>query len=266
MRVLSLVLSLVAAPVAAHELWIEPLDYQIAADGTLQADIVNGETFEGSRLPYLGQRITRFEVFAGGASAPVEGRMGDRPALNRPALAPGLNVVVYEAAAATVTYATLAKFESFVTHKDLGPAIARHLARGLPLTEFKEVYSRQSKTLIAAGDGAGADLVTGMETEIVALANPYTDPLPDGLPVRVLYQGAPRGDVQVEVFEKAPDGQVAVSFHRTDADGVARVPVRPGHAYQVDAVVLREPAADLAARHGAVWETLWANLTFAVPG
>jgi len=47
--------------------------------------------------------------------------------------------------------------------------------------------------------------------------------------------------------------------------GVALVPVLAGHAYMLDAVVLREPSAVLAEQTGAVWETLWANLTFAVP-
>jgi hypothetical protein len=33
----------------------------------------------------------------------------------------------------------------------------------------------------------------------------------------------------------------------------------------LDAVVLREPAAQLAADTGAAWETLWANMTFMAP-
>ena len=52
---------------------------------------------------------------------------------------------------------------------------------------------------------------------------------------------------------------------QTDDNGVATFPVRPGYSYMVDAVVLREPSDRLAEQFGAVWETLWANLTFAVP-
>jgi len=32
-----------------------------------------------------------------------------------------------------------------------------------------------------------------------------------------------------------------------------------------DAVVLRRPDSDLAREKNALWESLWANLTFAVP-
>ena len=52
---------------------------------------------------------------------------------------------------------------------------------------------------------------------------------------------------------------------RTDAAGEARVPVLPGRHYMLDAVVLRAPAAELAEARDVVWESIWANLTFAVP-
>ena len=51
----------------------------------------------------------------------------------------------------------------------------------------------------------------------------------------------------------------------TDSEGRVTVPVKSGHRYMLDAVVLREPSANLAEATGAVWESLWANLTFEVP-
>jgi hypothetical protein len=55
-----------------------------------------------------------------------------------------------------------------------------------------------------------------------------------------------------------------ITLHRTDADGIASLPVKAG-CYLVDAVVLREPTAELAAEAEIAWETLWAALTFGVP-
>ena len=69
-----------------------------------------------------------------------------------------------------------------------------------------------------------------MVTEIVAEANPYTDDLTAGLPVRVLYQGTPRADAQGEIFDKSPGGDVEITLTRTDADGRALIPVTPGHS------------------------------------
>ena len=54
---------------------------------------------------------------------------------------------------------------------------------------------------------------------------------------------------------------VTVTTTRTDTAGKARIAVAAGHEYLLDAVVLR-PAPEGAK---AVWETLWAALTFAVP-
>ncbi|PWG15723.1 DUF4198 domain-containing protein [Salibaculum griseiflavum] len=263
MRIIFLALALLAAPVTAHELWLEPEAYQIPSDGKLQAEIVNGEDFAGNRLSYLPRRFSRFEVVLGERVEPVENRLGARPALDGGPLGNGLHVIVYEANTARVSYSGLDTFQSFAEHKDFPNAIADHRARGLPETDFGEAYSRHVKALIAVGDGAGQDRRLGLETEIVALENPYTA-ASDTLPVQLHYGEAPRADAQIELFEKAPDGSVTVTYHRTDAEGIATLPIKPGHAYLVDAVVLREPAEQLAQDRDVVWETLWAALTFAV--
>ena len=263
MRIVPLLI-LLAAPAQAHELWIEALDWTLPAEGRLEADLVNGQNFDGLKLSYLPKGFTRFDVVTGDASGAVAGRMGDSPALAQAVLAEGLHVVIYQSAPSTVTYAEWAKFLKFVDHKDLGDIAADHKARALPETGFKEVYSRYSKALIGVGSSAGADKREGLETEIVALDNPYAG-TPDAMRVQVFYQDSVRANAQVELFEKAADGTVVVTLHRTDADGIVVLPVRPGHDYMADAVVMRVPSDALAAEFGAVWETLWANLTFAVP-
>ena len=259
------ILLLLAAPLSAHELWIEPRDWSVSTDGNLSANLVNGQQFTGTFLPFFPDRNARFDVYLGGDRTPVSGRLGDRPALSMPALGDGLHVAVYQSTISTVEYEDWAKFVSFAEHKDLGDVTAIRDANGLPEAGFKEAYTRYSKSLIAVGGGAGADITVGLETELVALANPYTDDVSGGLPVRLLYQGQVRGDAQVELFARAPDGTVSITLHRTDSAGVATLPVRPGYDYMADAVVLRLPGAALARRTGSVWETLWANLTFSVP-
>ncbi len=263
MRIIFLLLIL-ATPVSAHELWIQPLNWQPRADGRLDARLVNGEFFDGEEIAYLPSWFSRFEVVAGDVSAPVESRIGDTPALDQPVLADGLNVVVYQSMTSKVTYNALAKFLKFTDHKDLGDIRTQHEARGLPDAGFSELFRRYSKALIGVGAGAGADKRLGLETEIVALDNPYVAPL-SAVRVQVFYAGAVRANAQVELFEKAEDGSVLVTLHRTDANGVAVLPVRSGHQYMVDAVVLRVPSEQMARDFDASWESLWANLTFAVP-
>lgn len=250
-----------ATPGVAHEFWIEPEKFQLQNSEDLVVHLRNGQEFKGSTLAYFPSQIDRFEIWRAGKALPVSGRMGDIPALAQRANGAGLMTLIHQTAPATLTYKTWEKFQTFADHKDFPDLRARHMSRGLPETGFSETYLRFAKALVAVGTGEGRDVDTGMETEFVALANPYTDDLSKGMPVRLLYLGAPRADAQVEMFARAPGGTVEITLHRTDSDGVVILPVRAGHTYLLDAVVLRPaPAAGKP-----VWETLWAGLCFALP-
>jgi uncharacterized GH25 family protein len=249
----------------AHEFWLSPEAYALAPGAEMQVRLRVGTGMKGAVLSYLPQDIARFEVVQGDSRRPVEGRMGDDPALVMTSGADGLAVVVHETTDSRLTYSDFAVFQRFVAHKDFATALTDHAARGLPETGFQETYRRHAKALIAVGSGEGADRPMGLAIEIVALANPYTDDLSAGLPVLVLLDGAPRQDVQVELFATAPDGTVTTTLQRTDAAGHVVLPVRPGTEYLVDSVVLRRlPNDDPAA--GPVWHSDWASLTFRTPG
>lgn len=265
MRKFALLLALLAGPATAHEFWLEPTSYQVPIDGRLTANIVNGQYFEGVILPYVSQRITHFKEFAGDKTANATGRTGDIPALDNAPLAEGLNVIAYQARYSTVDYETWEKFATFAEHKDLGDLLPRHQERGLPMENFKEIYARFSKTLIGVGNSVGADRRVGLETEIVALTNPYTDDLTEGMKLQLFYQAAPRANSQIEIFEKSADDTVNIFMVRTDDQGIATVPVKSGNRYMADAVVLRDPSEQIAGDSGAIYETLWANLTFQAP-
>jgi len=267
--VLILAMMLMARGALAHELWIEPLAWQVPSETRLEAQLVNGQNFAGNdglglRLAFIPKWFTRFELALGAQTVAVASRIGDTPALSMPALGDGLHVVLYQSSGDVVRYSGMSKFETFIEHKGFIGIEARHIARGISQQAFSEYYTRYSKALIAVGPGAGEDRDMGMETELIALDNPYTFG-GDTVRVRLTYQGAARANVQVELFEKSATNDVTRAVFWTDAQGVALLPVRPGFAYMVDAVVLREPTPALASEKGVAWESLWANLTFAVP-
>ncbi|MFC4670414.1 DUF4198 domain-containing protein [Seohaeicola nanhaiensis] len=261
-----LVLVQTATQSAAHEFWVEPEKYQVESGAPLVADLRNGQNFRGAALAYFPAQTARFDLITATGTTPVTPRMGDIPALATTAPADGLLVILHETRASTVKYTKPETFAGFTAHKDFPTALQTHRDRGLPETGFIETYRRFAKALVAVGDGAGADAPAGMETEFVALTNPYTDDPAQGLAARLLYQGHPRAQAQVEIFDRAPDSTVAISYLRTDDAGVVRVPLIPGHAYLLDAVVLR-PVNEGAPfdPDTPVWETLWAAMTFAVP-
>lgn len=227
------------------------------------ADIRVGEAYEGTAFAYIPQRFRRFDVATPSGLAPVEGTVGDRPAFALDATEEGLMTVIHVTEDQHITWTEWERFVSFLEHKDLTWGLAEHEARGLSRENVRERYSRYAKSLIAVGEGAGDDVTAGLEVEIVALENPYTANMSDGLDIQALYQGAPLDDVQIEVFRKTPDGTVTITKERTDADGVATISVEPGARYMLDTVVLRP--LDVVEDRDPSWETLWANLTFEVP-
>lgn len=250
----------------AHEYWIEPDAYQVAAGNSIQAHFKNGQNFEGNNLAFFDRSSARFDTVFEGTVTTLTPRAGDSPALQlEPLEKEGLLVVVHETTPAKLTYKEWEKFLKFAAHKDFANAATDHIANGWPKEQFKESYTRHVKALIAVGSGAGSDTAQGLQTEFVALTNPYADGFDGQMSVALNYEGQPRADAQVEVFDRAPDDTVTITLHRTDAQGLATIPVTAGHVYLFDAVVLRPAPATPEDPNAAVWETLWAALTFAVP-
>ena len=103
---------------------------------------------------------------------PVEGRLGDIPALAMEGLPEGLAVVVHETTGRDLTWSEWERFLGFAEHKDLGDVTAMQAERGLDQEGVREEYFRYAKALIAVGAGAGTDARVGLRTEFVALANP----------------------------------------------------------------------------------------------
>jgi len=263
MKRLIAALIVLASPLTAHEFWIEPERFDIAVGDPVVADIHVGTELKGATYSYNPRNFTRFEIVTDAGSQSVEGRAGDRPALNMVPEGAGLATVVHVTRDYSLTYREWEKFVAFCEHKDFEWALDRHLERGLAQDRVLERYSRYAKSLVALGDGTGADREVGLLTEIVALRNPYTDDLSDGVPVKVLYDGEPRAETQVELFERNPDGEVTTRLYRTDADGRVVVDVKPGHFYLVDSVVMRE--LEVESEDDPAWESLWASLSFETP-
>lgn len=255
-----------APMVYAHEFWIEPQEFQVESDAAVTADLRNGELFDGTAQSFSERLSTRMDAVLGNEVFAISGRLGDRPAIQLPPVGrDGLMILAHEAAPASLTYREWPKFQKFAAHKDFADAESDHEARGWVKENFKESYTRHSKSLVAIGSGAGADRALGLKTEFVALNNPYVTEFDGTFDVELLYQGAPRPDAQIEVYARDAQDVVNVTITRTDGQGRAAIPVAAGMEYMLDAVVLRPFEGATTAADGPVWQTLWASMTFAVP-
>lgn len=254
---------ILAPQVQAHEFWIDAEDYTVPSGDPVSARFVNGENLAGSALSWIPNRSVRFDMVVEDEVREVPARIGDNPAFSVADLPDGLLTILHETTDRSLIYSEWAKWVKFTDHKALQSAQQGHLDRGLPQELFSESFRRFAKALIAVGDGAGQDADRGLLIEIVAEANPYTADVSGGLPVQVLYRGAPRAEAQIEMFEKDAAGEVAITLHTTDAEGRAVVPVLPGHTYLLDSVAIEPLEPEKVG--DPVWQTNWAALTFAVP-
>lgn len=254
--------AVLTVPAFGHELWIAPFKYQFPAGQNIRADLRNGENLDGMQLAFFDRTSQRIEIAGPNGRQALTPRNGDRPAFDVKVSTPGLHVLAYESKLSRISYNEPKKWAKFVKHKDLGKVAAQHAARGLPEKGFREGYTRHAKALVAAGSGAGSDQEFGLETEFVALNNPYEAGYGGLMSVKLLYKGKSRADAQVEVFEQRSGERVRVFMTRTNASGIASIRTKPGYNYLLDAVVLRVP--ERGAKNIA-WETLWAALTFKHP-
>ena len=163
-----------------------------------------------------------------------------------------------------ITYQTLEKFKTFAEKKGYPKTGQRHLARDLSDENFNEIYRRYAKSIITVGTCQGGDRRLGMAVEIIALNNPC-----DGKGMMVLQferDRSPWADAFVTMFAMPLEGEaktVLVTNHKTDMDGRLQIATKIGYVYLVDAVSLDEINPNTHSS-GAVWQTRWASLTFAV--
>jgi len=246
----------------SHESWIEPERFRVSEGALILAAIRVGEGFKGTSFPYIPAEYDRLTISDSSAPArSIVGRLGDLPAISTRPVRNGLHVLAHASRPARLTYGSFEKFRQFLISEGLEWVVSAHHQRRLPPQGFTERFRRFDKSLVEVGEGAGGDRALGMRLELVALVNPYRGK-PNQMPVRLLFEGTPVADAQISVFHRsnASDRGTRIRL-RSDQRGEARI-VRPlAGRYLVSAVHMVMPIAE---RDGAVWESLWASLTFEV--
>lgn len=252
--------------VLGHEYWLEPRKFAVKPGEIVEADLKNGQHFKGGKLYYLNHRFKRFEIHTNSGQRKAKGNDGDQPALRYTAKEPGLHILVYESIFDELTFEKWDKFLYYLKLEGLEDIVERHKARKLPQNYFNEQYSRRVKSLVKVGDGAGKDRLMGLGYEMVAEENPY-QLSNDGkkhktLPVRVYLKDQPYANAQINIFQD--NGKVHETHVRTDANGLAMIPITGGGKIMLSSVYMYDGDNDEKTKL-AEWQSLWANLTFELP-
>ena len=250
-------------PTLAHEFWIEPKKYYLEKGDILSASLFVGQDFFGYENPYVEDNFVRFEVLSKGGVRNVNGRIGDRPALNLIPLHTGLNIIVYQSTPTYMTYNNFDKFVDFTKEKGFPELPEEHLSYDFPETGFIESYTRFSKSYVSVLNSKGADKFSGMEFEWVMENTNLNNSVDEEIYFSLYYDGAPHPNSLVTVFSKNNKGEVERSISKTDERGFFKLMPTLNTSYLMDSVIIRKinPSAN---PEGAIWESLWASATFKI--
>lgn len=265
LRSLTLVAALAGMPAAAHEFWISAQDYRAEVGQVVKAELLVGSDMAGQPFPWLKRNTAAARMISDSWQVDITGREGDLPALNFTPKEEGLTRVIFHAQPSFVVFDKPETFPHYLEYEGLDWVMAAHKARGLPETGFAEMYTRNARALVQVGPATAdqMDKPTGMPFELVALGNPYVEGTA-AIDVRLTWNGEPQADEQVAIFVKALGGtapaDVTRTLAKTDAEGVAHIPLEATGEYMLSSVHMEPLEGNLA----AVWESHWATLNFQV--
>ena len=257
------ILCFIALPAIGHEFWIEPKKYTLVQGDILSASLFVGQDFTGYEMPYIENNFTRFEIISSKGVQQINGRIGDRPALNVIPLHGGLSVILHQSTATYLTYNNFDKFISFAKEKGFPEIPNQHLAAKYPKTGFKESYTRFAKSYVSVRTNNGSDKYSGMELEWVMGDSDLSKTFELQMEFTLYYDGMPSPNSQVTIFAKDNVGNVRKSIGRTNKAGVFVLSPNADTRYLIDSVLIRkiDPATN---SEGAIWESLWASATFEI--
>jgi dipeptidyl aminopeptidase/acylaminoacyl peptidase/uncharacterized GH25 family protein len=249
---------------SAHEFWLQPKQFwwEPAQSMPLSLRVGHGDHSARSRIP--SRRITRFEVIGPGDEA-LDLRSQARPGEDTELRfdAPGSYIVVLATDNQARSDLPADRFNEYLRAEGLTPALAAREQAGLTRADGSERYSRQAKSLVQVGISQQQSHVTqavGLRLEIVPEINPYAEPRPSQLPVRVLFEGKPLAGALVKMSNPTEASKLAVS-RISDEQGRAVFDM-PSQGQWLMHVAWTQvlPAAD-----EADFDTVFASLTFGLP-
>ena len=252
-------LTLGTDPAAAHEFWLDPIDFTPKVGATVPIVHRIGINFEGDTYPFVRKLSRRFSIVDAQGERAIKTIDGDDPAGEVKFSTAGLSIVVYQRVAEPTVFATFEKFEENLKIEGLEWAIDAHRQAGKRMTDIRELYARCAKALVSVGAGGGNDRAVGLPLEIIAELNPYKLNLGDPLPVRLLHTGKPVAGLLVKSFNR--DDKESPRQARTDADGRALMQVPMAGEVLISAVHMLPPGP----KEQVEWSSLWASLTFKRP-
>lgn len=249
----------------AHDYWFaqEPSTLDVGDTCVLRLLVGDGLQPELER-PLQRQITTRFEWLTADESVDLLDQTAEdaQPVLRRKVAREGAALVVMDRDFVS-TEGTYERFVGFLEHEG-AVDLLREAEKVHKDTKLRRRYARNLKALISVGEGGDRRLHgrrVGQELEILLLDDPWSVKLGTDLTVQILFRGKPVNGLAIKSLADTGDGSIAELHARTNADGVAEIPLEHRGSWVIRATLIR-PSDD---REAADWDTYYSTYSFLLP-
>ena len=268
-------LTIGVAALSAHSMFLKLDSFFLEPHSTNVVLLMNGEFDEGLELITRDRMLDVSVVGPGGVTHPPESAWADSSVWNPDSLdtailtfetgEPGTYVIGVSTAPRIIAL-TAEAFNGYLAHDGLLDAIERREAAGMMEDDALEFYSKHVKALVQVGSSRSAEWATvlGYPVEFVPLENPYELSVGDELRVRFMREGRPVANHLVYASHDGYHEHEAEGEHseavatRTNADGVATIPLSSAGRWYVRTIHMVETTSE----PDLDYESNWATLTF----
>lgn len=251
-----LALLVVAAPVAAHDFWMEA---QKSEGGKATIAFRIGTAEDPEDWTVRRERIVALRSFGPDG---VQDQQADIVA-GKPGSA---TVNIVNNGSHVVTLETVpvesdlpaAEFNDYAAHEGLSEVLAWRQSNGQMELNGRESYARRAKAIVQVGSNTTDNVtrVLGLSLEIVPETNPLAPTGGKKLPIRLYFRGKPLSGALVHC--ESLDGFAPRYETKTDADGRMQCPIERKGRWKV-ATVWSVPVSGNAR---VDFDTLFSSLTF----
>ena len=273
-------LTLVAAAAAqAHTMFLKLDSFFLKPNSTGKVALLNG-AFDKSEGTTARDRMLDVSVVGpGGIVRPPKSAWRDSALFHWHADSVDTSILTFEtgapgtyllgvSTAPKVITLTAKEFNEYLAHDGVVDMIERRAAAGKTRDEATERYSKHVKALVQVGSKRGGEWSRelGYPVEFIPLRNPYELRVGDELEVRFLRGGEPVANQVVyanneHYHEHDDEGRhTEAVMTRTDARGVAKIPLSEAGRWYVRTINMVEMASD----PDIDYESKWATLTFEI--
>ena len=240
--------------VYAHELWLEPINFNFNNKELFKTNINIGQDFMGSPFGFYSPNKKSLYLENRNKVTKLSQRDGDFPAIQMLISEQGFHVLNYETNNEFLKYDSVEKFEDFVKEQGLQSTIDEFDRNKIPT----ENYRRFAKVLITDGNKGFFIQKSKLDFEIIALSTPYK--LKNSFfEFQLFEKNKPLGNWQITIFSKDENNTYKEKI-KTNSNGVGKIRTIENRTYLLSAVKLNKANYFQKLKFKSDWFSLWASL------